>query len=252
MASFAYLILCSLLLFYVNCQELNVNKNLGESNYKEAIFTYPPQILSERDIPVCANEKDELIACNVVNQRYFYPPTIERLCRCPDRSECPWEFSEYKTVQRKEGRFKKIADQNTVMLSSRSQLKFCNEVSSLEKCTKSLNETALKVVFMEPNVRRILTQCHCPAFKRWILISDDSKEFSNGTILRTLSYSCDKLPKCNEGELCGHVRQDTYSTYFLCSCPLKTLCYPPNMKDVYNVSELFYTGPAIKAYCVKT
>ena len=42
-------------------------------------------------------------------------------------------------------------------------------------------------------MRQIMARCHCPAFKRWVLISDESKEFNNGTTQRTLSYGCGKV-----------------------------------------------------------
>lgn len=40
------------------------------------------------------NGNKYLAACNVIHKRYFYPPMIERLCRCPDRTECPMEWSQ--------------------------------------------------------------------------------------------------------------------------------------------------------------
>lgn len=82
-----------------------------------------------------------LSACNVVHKRYFFPPVIERLCRCPDRTECPMEWSQpplYKDLSRiknKEGSrntgrnaSQKSVNANafdpfTVMVSSRTQLK---------------------------------------------------------------------------------------------------------------------------------
>jgi len=66
-------------------------------------------------------------ACNVVHKRYFYPPVIERLCRCPDRTECPWEWSNPPrypgAIGLPAGQGQQKRDPYTVMISSRSQSK---------------------------------------------------------------------------------------------------------------------------------
>lgn len=96
-----------------------------------------------------------LAACNIIHKRYFYPPMIERLCRCPDRTECPMEWSQppqYRDIVRSmkkdetstsssgtvdtasasrhpavsttpSTKYANTMDPFTVMISSRSQLK---------------------------------------------------------------------------------------------------------------------------------
>lgn len=32
-------------------------------------------------------------ACNLAHKRFWLTPITERLCRCPDRSECPLHFN---------------------------------------------------------------------------------------------------------------------------------------------------------------
>ena len=52
----------------------------------------PPQRGSERDLPECSSGgagAEE--ACNLSHQRYWQPPIVERLCRCPGHTPCPVE-----------------------------------------------------------------------------------------------------------------------------------------------------------------
>ena len=32
-------------------------------------------------------------ACNIVHNRFWMPILAERLCRCPDGQECPWNWN---------------------------------------------------------------------------------------------------------------------------------------------------------------
>lgn len=60
---------------------------------------------SERDLGICEPHS----VCNIVHLRFWFPNQVERLCKCPNREECPWKWS---------------TDDNLSMpLDNRSQLK---------------------------------------------------------------------------------------------------------------------------------
>ncbi|KAL0270835.1 UNVERIFIED_CONTAM: hypothetical protein PYX00_008116 [Menopon gallinae] len=84
----------------------------------KVIVSYPSGVISERDLNVCELRS----ACNIIHKRFWLPPMVERLCRCPHRNECPWTWSD--------------ADNQTVYLNNRSQMKFCSPVSDLPVCTQ--------------------------------------------------------------------------------------------------------------------
>lgn len=65
---------------------------------------------SERDLGIC----EQYNVCNIVHRRFWFPNQIERLCKCPNREECPWKWS---------------TDINQTMpLDNRSQLKVLNNI----------------------------------------------------------------------------------------------------------------------------
>lgn len=65
---------------------------------------------SERDLGIC----EQYNVCNIVHRRFWFPNQIERLCKCPNREECPWKWS---------------TDTNQTMpLDNRSQLKVLNNI----------------------------------------------------------------------------------------------------------------------------
>lgn len=59
---------------------------------------------SERDLGIC----EQYSVCNIVHHRFWFPNQVERLCKCPNREECPWKWS---------------IDNHTMPLDNRSQLK---------------------------------------------------------------------------------------------------------------------------------
>jgi hypothetical protein len=72
------------------------------------------QAQSERGLALCKFNS----VCNVLYRRFWFRMRIERLCRCPHRSECPMEWSSKQ-------------DNYTMSLSNRSQLK-------VNHCTRSI------------------------------------------------------------------------------------------------------------------
>lgn len=60
---------------------------------------------SERDLYIC----EQYNVCNIVHLRFWFPKQVERLCKCPNREECPWKWN--------------TDDNHTMPLDNRSQLK---------------------------------------------------------------------------------------------------------------------------------
>lgn len=205
------------------------------SKLDEIVFLYPGEARSERDLRNCSLND----VCGVVHKRFWKAPTVERLCRCndKDKEDCPWNWNDDYT------------DPYTMYLDSRSQLKFCNQISSLNKC--SSRKKALEVT---DDTQVIATaHCYCPPYNYWSLGRHLSEHHHNGSVFTYDTYRCKPLDKCSEHQFCGFIRADTFSTYFRCSCPRGDLClHSPNKKKAVplNASELFFYGPAHRGYCL--
>uniref|UniRef100_A0A8D8R3T2 Uncharacterized protein n=2 Tax=Cacopsylla melanoneura TaxID=428564 RepID=A0A8D8R3T2_9HEMI len=199
------------------------------------VFLYPGEARSERDLRNCSMND----VCGVVHKRFWLSPTVERLCRCDDKDkeDCPWNWNEDYT------------DPYTMYLDSRSQLKFCNKISEVKKCTE--REKALEV---SDKTQLIATaQCYCPPYNYWALGRHESEVHHNGSMFTNDAYRCKPLPKCTEHQFCGFIRADIFSTYFRCSCPRGDLClHSTNKKkaEPLNAAELFFYGPALRGYCM--
>ncbi|KDR09491.1 uncharacterized protein LOC110838670 [Zootermopsis nevadensis] len=200
-------------------------------------IVYPPQAHSERGLAVCKSNA----VCSVLYRRFWFRMRIERVCRCPHRSECPMEWSSKR-------------DNYTMTLNNRSQLKFCQAVSELPQCSAKsyaitvMTQTATPSLSKETIHTSILAACNCPPNHYWKFHQHSGNKFENGTTYKRTTYKCMKLHKCNVKEFCGNMRADYYFTYYQCSCPHGLLCLQKN-HETYNVSEFLYTGSAYRAIC---
>ncbi|ODM89634.1 hypothetical protein Ocin01_17049 [Orchesella cincta] len=227
-----------------------------------------------------------LSACNIIHRRYFYPPIVERLCRCPDRTECPMEWSQppkYKDLfVDTKGAKSSVSttpstksattmDPYTVMVSSRSQLKFCTEVATnlpdCEGTSKHNKEHIDDIVSMVKTVRKtfiapelpiVTVNCFCPPlYRRWKFMSknETTERGNNGTAETNYNYRCDKMRRCKTDQQCGTVRTDLHFSYYHCSCPKEHLCvpkvYPPVSTShvVDHAEEALFSGQVAPAFC---
>ncbi|XP_059470688.1 U-scoloptoxin(11)-Sm2a-like [Neocloeon triangulifer] len=211
-------------------------------------LSYPGSARSERDLPLCAANA----VCSVLHRRFWgAQPLLERFCRCPGRLECPSAWT-----------MDPLRDNQSMQLNNRSQLKFCNDVKSLGKCKST--QVALNVTTRSTPPDR-LTQtaasvstvstanCFCPPWpapRHWKHVRTSKRRFFNGTLDVADTYSCAKLPRCEEGEACGVVRQDLFSIYFKCSCLRGRICYSTAHASPTNKSEVLFEGPVYEAHCL--
>ncbi|CAB3384441.1 Hypothetical predicted protein [Cloeon dipterum] len=213
-----------------------------------AQFTYPGSARSERDLPLCPNNA----VCSVLHRRFWgAQPLLERFCRCPGRLECP---STWTTDSMK--------DNQSMQLNNRSQLKFCNDVKVLGRCRSSqvaLNVTTRRtppdrLTQIAASVGTVTTaNCYCPPWpapRHWRHDKRSQRQFFNGTTDVSDTYTCAKLPRCEEQEACGVVRHDLFSIYFKCSCLKGTLCYSTAHAPPVNRSEVLFDGQVYEAYCL--
>ncbi|KAF6216449.1 hypothetical protein GE061_000791 [Apolygus lucorum] len=197
------------------------------SKLDQVVYIYPNNVNKDKDLELCQPNA----VCGVVNQRFWYPPYVQRYCRCSD-TPCPFSWSEN--------------DNRSVPLDNRSQLKTCDDTRNMQRCER--NDVGLAVSeVLDPvsgqylKSATILCYCDWPAY--WKL---DRRE-ANSTHTYN-EYTCSKLTRCKSGEFCGHMRADIYSTYYQCSCPRDHLCIKTD--DVRrNVTEPLYNGPMLKAQC---
>ncbi|KAK6630756.1 hypothetical protein RUM44_002925 [Polyplax serrata] len=213
-------------------------------------FIYPTGTQSERDLFICPENS----ACNIIHKRFWLPPLVERMCRCPQRHECKWLWTEE-------------ANNYTMMLDNRSQIKFCSDLSELPSCslkkvavqeivkTSSSNTTDIgaqknrfgQKLIKQRDQRNVTSFCHCKEPHYWKLRANSTK-FDEVTHTRQQSYVCSKLKKCISKELCGYIRTDTYSTYYRCSCPKGHMCISKD-KTLYKMEEMLFNGRGYKAFC---
>ncbi|XP_050540753.1 kappa-scoloptoxin(11)-Ss1a-like [Daktulosphaira vitifoliae] len=201
----------------------------------KAIYLYPGQTKSERDLNIC----EQYSVCNIVHLRFWFPPQIERLCKCPNREECPWKWS--------------TDDKRTMLLNNRSQLKFCEPVYDLPDCTNKFSESITIERHKEDNNIQVKAkvQCYCPQKTTWELIRHNQNDHHNTTIDKSYikdMYKCKKLKDCNASEFCGYIRTDYFSTYTKCSCPYGNLCLHKDKNEI-SAYEMFFHGMSYRAEC---
>ncbi|KAK4297585.1 hypothetical protein Pmani_006255 [Petrolisthes manimaculis] len=201
---------------------------------------------SEVDLPKCESPNE---ACNLAHKRFWLTPITERLCRCPDGSECP-------------PRYTSLRDSLTQHVSNRGQLKFCDDgITKLGVCKEG--DIALSVRKLDKqievdlpttNTTTVIKQvdshttlaCRCPWPRAWTLIKTVNTS-PNGTLS---TYTCSKLGKCMTGEECGFIRQDTLESYYTCSCPEQHLCLFIRPQTPIIVTHMHFHGWAYTARCM--
>ncbi|BES90767.1 Hypothetical protein NTJ_03575 [Nesidiocoris tenuis] len=198
------------------------------SKLDQVIYVYPSDIKKDKDLTVC--EPDSV--CGVVNQRFWLPPFAQRFCQCP-KSQCPFSWSDNHN--------------RSVPLDNRSQLKTCEDTRNLMVCDRStvaltVTETRDLSTGRHDKDVRLLCKCSWPAY--WKLYMREA----NATVTYS-EYICSQLGYCRSGQFCGHVRADTYSTYYQCACPRDHLCINHD-KVQRNVTELLFHGKMMRAHCV--
>ncbi|XP_049862515.1 U-scoloptoxin(11)-Sm2a-like [Schistocerca gregaria] len=213
----------------------SVLSNINDSDSNEVEISYRGNSRSERSLPICELN----VACNIVHKRFWFPIKVERLCRCHNTFQCSQQWSQ-------------IPDNYTMMLSNRSQLKFCNNISELQKCTtdepaiqlQSVTATIPRGRSKKPLVQtKAVVKCNCPMGRYWKRINAEADNETSTTV-----YQCADAKKCETNEICGYARADMYSIYYQCSCPAGNLCLFVDY-NTYNVTELFYSGAAYQALC---
>jgi len=223
------------LISVINMCFISTYMTVMSSKTDNTVFIYPGQALSERDLGIC----EQYSVCNIVHLRFWFPNQVERLCKCPNRGECPWKWN---------------SDNNQTMpLNNRSQLKFCKPINELPDCTKKSGESISIVKNKEDNNVQIKTKvhCNCPYHTNWVLSYHEQREQHNETTNISYikdSFTCKKLEDCNTGEFCGHIRTDYYSTYTKCTCPYGHLCLHEDRQES-DAYEMFFYGKSYRAEC---
>ncbi|XP_046659379.1 kappa-scoloptoxin(11)-Ss1a-like [Homalodisca vitripennis] len=202
---------------------------------ERVVYQYPGRVLGDWELPECG----EYSVCSVMRLRFWRAPTIHRLCRCVQGRECPWQWGQ-------------THDHFSMALDNRSQLKFCQRVTELPRC--SPKQTGIVVSSRQNgDDEQLVTEAHChcrwPAY--WQLHKHFYRNYFNGSIVSDNYFRCAELMKCKRHDFCGHVVTDTFSTYYQCSCPVGSLCLNRD-RTQRNVTELLYYGPTYRAYCLPT
>jgi len=218
----------------VNC--ISTFTSLTSGNTDNTIFVYPGQSKSERDLSIC----EQYSVCNIVHHRFWFPNQVERLCKCPNREECPWKWN---------------IDNYTMPLDNRSQLKFCKPINELPDCTTKSGESITIIKSKEDNNVQIKAKvnCNCPHHTNWVLTSHEQTLHHNKTTDISWvkdEFKCKKLNDCNAGEFCGHIRTDYYSTYSKCTCPYGFLCVHKDRQEG-TAYEMFFHGNSYRAECTQ-
>ncbi|XP_022187882.1 uncharacterized protein LOC111046607 [Nilaparvata lugens] len=180
--------------------------------------------------------------CSVVHRRFWLPPITQKFCECKGNEECSM-------------RYQLTLDSKTMQLDSRSQLQFCEPITSLPVCEHGQPALDVKMRTMEGSrsgqtVKEVTAiaacTCHWPTY--WALHRHYYTNYFNGTTLAHDYYTCAPLKKCNVDDFCGNLRADIFSAYYQCSCPAGTLCINNDRSKQY-AAELFYQGPIYRAKC---
>ncbi|CAG0915816.1 unnamed protein product [Notodromas monacha] len=220
------------------------------------IVSYPIKIRGEYDLPLC---NSTFSPCNILELRFWRPMLIQRQCLCPARTTCPFNWSN------------NDSDNSTVWISNRSQMKFCAPVN-LETCSDSPSVAAAELsTFSEmvspreyarldsDDTRKSLAVVHkdtvlfciCPRRRYWSPLGDPVKETGpKNVVVVKQKFSCALLDYCYQGDFCGHIRADLFSTYHRCFCPPGHLCVFDTDRNTTHVDEFHFQGPALSGQCL--
>ncbi|XP_017882126.1 uncharacterized protein LOC108626139 [Ceratina calcarata] len=222
-----FILTCFLLFVATECSYVVIN-----SKSSNVTFRYFDGIHGESDLHEC--EMNE--ACSVIHNRFWASSLTERLCRCRNGKECPWQWT-------------KELGNTSVSLNNRSHIEFCISIAELDACTHT--QEAIKIYGKSDRNNSYLipqnatVNCICPESHYWRL---QKYTYGNNDLI-TQTFKCVKKRMCYSYEFCGHIRSDLYSTYYRCTCPENHLCIFKD-RERENVQELFYSGPAYKGYCL--
>ncbi|XP_011687285.1 PREDICTED: uncharacterized protein LOC105449659 [Wasmannia auropunctata] len=207
-----------------------INASVGvyttiSSKANNITFKYMKGVEGESDLHNC----EPYEVCNIIHDRFWMPGLTERLCRCSNGKECPWQWT-------------KTFDNSTMFLNNRSILKFCTQLMELKVCT---HKQEAVTVYGEGDTNNsyiipynVTINCICPQTHYWKLQKYTYEEHGLVQIFR-----CVKKRMCETLEFCGYIRADLYSTYYRCTCPEKHLCVFKDKTQLINKIKL-------KRYCV--
>ncbi|XP_054719765.1 U-scoloptoxin(11)-Sm7a-like [Uloborus diversus] len=185
---------------------------------EEPYVVYENGATSERNLRLCVGPRE---ACNVVRQRFWLSPIVHRLCKCPDLTECPAEWTHF-------------PNKRTVAINARAQLKFCSQVGELNRCQGS-KEIAAEI----RSNGTICIHCFCgPGY-----FFNKLKQNATGQY-----FTCMALTTCKRNEFCGHITTTSYETYHTCRCPARHICVFQDRKKV-EAQEFLYEGLAYIGKC---
>lgn len=86
--------------------------------------------------------------CNVIYDRYWMADEVEKMCECPEGSVCPTMYSNPN-------------DEYSLHINSRTQIKFCEPIDSLQKCERNQLAITIKRVYHLDNLQNETTVLHC-------------------------------------------------------------------------------------------
>ncbi|GIX89450.1 uncharacterized protein CEXT_647471 [Caerostris extrusa] len=185
--------------------------NAIRTNSHSAVITF--RATSERNLPLCGGPRE---ACNIIRQRFWLSPLIHRLCKCPDRTDCP--------SQKSQGR-----DKRTVAFNARHTSS--GQVGDLDHC-RGRRSIAAEI----RTNGTISIHCFCGEGHYF------QKLYNNAT---GQYFACLPLASCKTGDFCGHITSSSYETYHICTCPMRHICVLQNRKLDY-ANEFLYQGQAYK------
>lgn len=191
---------------------------------------------SERNLPDC---ETQTTACSIVYHRFWLSNMVVRLCKCLDRSECPFNWA--------------MNDKYTMNFNNRAQLKFCSKVRNLHKCNTT--EVALKVHNRKSNITKfslsINVFCYCSQMHFYKFSYSNESEHEPGILTQKNYYSCLTKKNCLSREFCGHITVDKYEIYKVCRCPENHICVMEN-RQTTQVVEPLYEALAYKGLCISS
>ncbi|XP_076639194.1 uncharacterized protein LOC143351513 [Colletes latitarsis] len=127
------------------------------SKSNNVTFKYMDGTNGESDLHEC--EINE--ACNVIHNRFWVSSLTERLCRCSNGKECPWQL-------------KKQLGNLSLPLNNKSYMEFCTPRTEINLCT--YKREAIKVYGKSDKNNSYLipynvtSNCICPQSHYWRLI----------------------------------------------------------------------------------
>lgn len=81
---------------------------------------------------------------------------IEKMCACPNKSVCPTMYA-------------KPLDESALQINSRTQIKFCEPITSLLKCKPNQLAVTMKRIYHLDNLQsgKTILHCLCDQYSYW-------------------------------------------------------------------------------------